>query len=314
MSFQTPGGPAAKRRRIDAANATLRKPFRSPLIRQQDDGQPSSSESAQNSPSTSRAPSVASFTPVTPATPAQARRAVGDAAAAAAAASPLSASPSLTTTASSTPGLIKRSASLTSRPGRSSRATATTKPKHGGANSNNNTAEDDLLQQLQTSQRTLTTHLRTTQTKLDLVRQARQIEQAALAKRPGEAVDAELRDMVAKWKGVSRLAAEELFRLIRGRVEGMGGARAWRESRRWQQRAGGYHDDDLGGGFGWEGVVKGEGEGDGDGDGGEREVGDEEEEQEESEESEFTMVMMLKSLNIEPDVLGYDPVEDKWRD
>jgi len=26
------------------------------------------------------------------------------------------------------------------------------------------------------------------------------------------------------------------------------------------------------------------------------------------------MLMMLKSLNIDPDVLGYDPVEDKWRD
>lgn len=29
---------------------------------------------------------------------------------------------------------------------------------------------------------------------------------------------------------------------------------------------------------------------------------------------EFTMMMMLKSLNIEPEVLGYDPVEDKWLD
>lgn len=26
------------------------------------------------------------------------------------------------------------------------------------------------------------------------------------------------------------------------------------------------------------------------------------------------MLMMLKSLNIDPDVLGYDAVEDKWRD
>jgi hypothetical protein len=29
---------------------------------------------------------------------------------------------------------------------------------------------------------------------------------------------------------------------------------------------------------------------------------------------EFTMLMMLKSLNIDPHVLGYDPVEDKWED
>ncbi|KAL2156920.1 hypothetical protein VTH06DRAFT_2320 [Thermothelomyces fergusii] len=43
--------------------------------------------------------------------------------------------------------------------------------------------------------------------------------------------------------------------------------------------------------------------------------GEEEEEvKEEDAESEFTMAVMLKSLNIEPDVLGYDPIEDKWRD
>lgn len=26
------------------------------------------------------------------------------------------------------------------------------------------------------------------------------------------------------------------------------------------------------------------------------------------------MHMMLKSLNIDPEVVGYDPVEDKWRE
>jgi hypothetical protein len=29
---------------------------------------------------------------------------------------------------------------------------------------------------------------------------------------------------------------------------------------------------------------------------------------------EFTMHMMLKSLNIDPEVVGYDPVEDTWAD
>ena len=42
-------------------------------------------------------------------------------------------------------------------------------------------------------------------------------------------------------KGASRLAAEERFELIRGRVEGRGGARAWRESRRRQRE--GFHSD-----------------------------------------------------------------------
>ncbi|KAK3905813.1 hypothetical protein C8A05DRAFT_30370 [Staphylotrichum tortipilum] len=51
----------------------------------------------------------------------------------------------------------------------------------------------------------------------------------------------------------------------------------------------------------------------------EREKGEEEdhvgeEKEEEIEELEFTMLMMLKSLNIDPDVLGYDAVEERWRD
>ena len=28
----------------------------------------------------------------------------------------------------------------------------------------------------------------------------------------------------------------------------------------------------------------------------------------------FTMLMMLRSLNIDPDILGYDATEDKWQD
>lgn len=94
----------------------------------------------------------------------------------------------------------------------------------------------------------------------------------------------ELKELVGKWKGASRAAAEELFGLIKGRVEGMGGGRAWRESRRWQREGGGWDDFEEG--------RKREGDGDGEEgeneDGGGREWdeggGDEDGEEEEGEE------------------------------
>jgi hypothetical protein len=58
-------------------------------------------------------------------------------------------------------------------------------------------------------------------------------------------VDAELRELVGKWRTASRLAAEDLFGLIKDRVAGMGGAKAWRESRKRQRGGGGFY-----GGFG----------------------------------------------------------------
>lgn len=54
--------------------------------------------------------------------------------------------------------------------------------------------------------------------KLETVRQAKRIEVASDRERPGEAVDQALRDLVSKWKGASRMAAEELFEIVRERV------------------------------------------------------------------------------------------------
>jgi Swi5-dependent recombination DNA repair protein 1 len=49
--------------------------------------------------------------------------------------------------------------------------------------------------------------------------------------------DAELEDLIAKWRRISREAAEELFRDARNRVNRMGGVRVWREKsrRRWPE-------------------------------------------------------------------------------
>lgn len=55
--------------------------------------------------------------------------------------------------------------------------------------------------------------------RLETVRQAGEIEAASERSRPGEPVDQELRDLVAKWKGASRVAAEELFETVKERVD-----------------------------------------------------------------------------------------------
>ncbi|KAL2129145.1 hypothetical protein VTI74DRAFT_8180 [Chaetomium olivicolor] len=309
MSFQTPGGPAAKRRRIEAANATLRKPFRSPLIRQPSQSGP---ENPQDSPSGRRSSTPASINSTSPATPAPSRDPRPTAA---------SASPSLT---ASTPGQNKP-ATLRSKPRRLLPSTAAAnktpltpsrpgaQPPHSHKTPQDADADEKvaLLNRIHHSQKQSASHLRTLQSQLEIVRQARHIEQASFAKRPGQAVDAELRDLTGKWKSASRLAAEELFELVRSRMEGMGGVGAWSEM--WRRRRGGYG---YGGGFEVEEVGSGGGETNEEeyeGDGRDRDV-DQGRGDEQSGESGFTMLTMLKSLNIDPDVLGYDPVEEKWRD
>lgn len=229
MSFQTLGGPAAKRRRIEAANATLRKPFRSPLAGRQtekgDKPEAPSNPGLGNTqrPSNTKQPATVAdsnnFIPIT--TPAPNRSASHRLVAA----SPLSIA--TTTGAGFSPS------------------------RHDTAQ--NNVDGDNLLQQLSRSQTHLQTHLRAAQARLHLVQQAHQIEQRAANAtnitnsadpnpNPDSAidVDAELREMIARWKTTSRLAADELFGLIRDRVEGMGGAKAWRASRRWQRSGGGF--------------------------------------------------------------------------
>lgn len=229
MTFQTPGASAAKRRRIEDANATLRKPFRSPLMSRRD-GTQTISENQQNSPSVNRGSSSPATTNTqTPTTPAPARGHRSSAA------TPLS---SIQSRAFTTAG-SKASANPASRqPDDSGGGTAAEPKRKLAADDNPPPAAEhgeDLLHQLHLAQADLANLLRGTQSRLDLARQARRIEQAAAAKNgPGEPVDAELRALTARWKSTSRQAAEELFGLIRDRVEGMGGVKAWKATRQWQ--------------------------------------------------------------------------------
>jgi hypothetical protein len=144
--------------------------------------------------------------------------------------------------------------------GARSSSSSSTKPPgekggHGGGG--------DLLQRINASQREIEAHTVAMQKQLEIVRQAARIEKRASASssssssshsqanglRGGKGsnkreIDGELRELVEKWKGASRLAAEELFGLIKGRVEQMGGGQAWRESRRRQVLGGGFGDAD----------------------------------------------------------------------
>lgn len=283
MSSQTSGGPAAKRRRVEAANATLRKPFRSPLISRQQNP-PTPDGSAQASPSANRAstsstttatstPAPGTLAPRTPATPvatAARRRGVGT-------------PPTLLRTTTPTPNPGPRPGPRVGRPvnpaRRSTRAEA---PGHdadkGDEHDGNGEDEDNdddlllLLQRMRASQRELDAHVRAATQRLEQARQAGRIERAARAyrqrRRPGPGgkeeeeegvveVGAELRELVGRWRDASRAAAEELFGFVRARVEGMGGARVWRESRRWQWQ-GGFGRDEVEGVSSREG---GEGEG-----------------------------------------------------
>lgn len=142
---------------------------------------------------------------------------------------------------------------------------------------------------------------------LDTVRQALKIESSDQ--------DAELEVLINKWKHASRDAAEEVFRGAKDRVNKMGGVGAWRE--RSQKKPDGWNDDEP---VGDDELTKDQKE--------QREIqreemqaeidkyglGKEPEKLEEKDDESFTMDMMLKQLNIELDVVGYDKEAQRWVD
>ncbi|KAK0656603.1 hypothetical protein B0T16DRAFT_385285 [Cercophora newfieldiana] len=277
MSSNTPE-PSAKRRRVEVANSTLRKPFKSPLIN-------GSARAGNSTPTPRRTTTVG-----------------GPVAAAAAAVAAKNVFPGAKHTASASASPLSL-ASRRSRPsagnngggGEVAFKTATTKGKRSRP-------ENPLYDTLLKAQRATAAKLKAVKVEMELVEQAGRIKRESNARRPGEEIDAELKEVTAKWKVASRLAAEELFELIKGRVESMGGARGVERRKR------------EGDGFYGKERRRGEDEGGGgDGDSDIREEEAEEEEEKEEDEN-FSMLMMLKSLNIEPELLGWDPTEEKWLD
>ncbi|OCK90735.1 uncharacterized protein K441DRAFT_680124 [Cenococcum geophilum 1.58] len=133
--------------------------------------------------------------------------------------------------------------------------------------------------------------------------------------------DADLEVLIERWRAASRAAAEELFASTRDRVNRMGGVGAWRErekeQREWRTK---WEKEEMEAERGGRGEAEGEEEGEERREkSGEREYerGRDKDEQEEkveegNDDDSFTMDMMLRTLNIDIDVIGYDRQGQRW--
>ncbi|KAL8869063.1 MAG: hypothetical protein Q9174_004553 [Haloplaca sp. 1 TL-2023] len=121
--------------------------------------------------------------------------------------------------------------------------------------------------------------------------------------------DAELEALIRKWKLVSRDAADGVFSIMKQKVDAMGGLKAWRKAEKERvEGLGRYHDEEK--------VPRDNEDDDEEGPTKKRrwacEDGDRSDGQDEEESEEFTMEMMLKSLGIPLEKLGYDKVLENW--
>lgn len=306
--------PAAKRRRVDAANATLRKPFHSPLLRRQPEAGGNSTPGPSRTPETSGSSSnKRSFDEAySPSSPSVVKQ-------------PQTARPSQKGFLNLRPKGQQASSSSPrpSSPAAAAKLKATSSgPKEGSSSSSSTAgaADDDANPFLALAKAHNTrgaaagreATVRDLDRRLDLVRQAREIEAASERKRPGEPVGQELRDLVAKWRAAGRAAADELFETVKERVDNAGGSKAWKEMQQRQMEFyRGFDQDPTSKSKGSEedsdpefsrdvqahldGVEEGEGR-----------------PEEDDELQEFNMGHMLRSLNIDFSLLGYDEKEDKW--
>lgn len=186
--------PAAKRRRVDAANATLRKPFHSPLLRRQPDTAGSSAPGPGRTPeaNTNKRPVEEVYSPSSPSAARQQPQATRP---------PRDLKPSVA------PGAPRAAANRKNlSPDDPEARSGDGNPFLALARAHRTTEGRDAI-------------VRDLDRRLETVRQAAEIEAASERNRPGEPVDQELRDLVAKWRGASRMAAEELFETVRERVD-----------------------------------------------------------------------------------------------
>lgn len=213
--------PAAKRRRVDAANATLKKPFHSPVIRRPDahqagqQGTPGPRQtsieaittSAQDGNYSPSSPSAPARPPPPPSTIRPARSLGALRQTPKRPSSPLFRTPLHTSAGDRAVGGVLKRLRSTAEIAASDHDG---KDRPGGAflelvRAHRHTVQDAAVKDLNR--------------KLETVRQARRIEDASERARPGEEVDQELRDLIVKWKGASRTAADELFDSVKERVD-----------------------------------------------------------------------------------------------
>ena len=195
--------PSAKRRRVDAATETLKKPFRSPMVKR---------------PQPPSAPGTTAESPATSA--------------------PTKNQQSLDLGQLSTPSRVpdrrRPGPALSSSSNRfvtpskpaTRRGTAAPFSQKSVFELEGITDKDAaLLGNLQRRRKEAELRTREVEKEADLIEQAARIEAGK------ETSNGEMERLVRKWKGACRIAAEELFELIRGRVDSMGGGAAWRETR-----------------------------------------------------------------------------------
>ncbi|KAE8364430.1 hypothetical protein BDV27DRAFT_115001 [Aspergillus caelatus] len=167
---------------------------------------------------------------------------------------------------------------------------------------------DPVILDLQKQERALQSRLAILRSELDTAQQALQLESSTK--------DADLQSLIMKWRSVSQNAAEEVFSGAQERVARMGGMKAWRE--RMKNNNTQWEQEEM---EPWYGNAEAERV---DVDEDELEARkaemlrgckkrhDEGQEDEEVEEEEFTMDFMLKTLNIDLKVIGYDKAHQRW--
>ncbi|SPO02117.1 uncharacterized protein DNG_04790 [Cephalotrichum gorgonifer] len=117
--------------------------------------------------------------------------------------------------------------------------------------------------------------------------------------------DDELDGLIVKWRAAAQQAADELFETSRSRVQNMGGMKELAAMRRRQAE---FFKEEMGGR-----PSKKPGSDDGSMDGDWSPGSQEEQDEQEDEEKEYTMATMLRSLNIDVHVIGYDEAEGSWK-
>ncbi|KAK4696203.1 Swi5-dependent recombination DNA repair protein 1, partial [Lecanoromycetidae sp. Uapishka_2] len=131
--------------------------------------------------------------------------------------------------------------------------------------------------------------------------------------------DTELEALIVKWKVASRAAAEEVFAGARDKVNKMGGVGAMRDREKqksdmawgWDEPKKSNEEEDVGNKEDEDGFRIGEIEGE---EQDEREEGAKKADIIGDDDDGYTIDMMLKTLNIELDLIGYDKDVQKWVD
>ncbi|KAJ0420476.1 hypothetical protein BJY00DRAFT_283947 [Aspergillus carlsbadensis] len=265
---------SAKRRRLDNASAALSRPFKSPLRRDTQTVLKEETTSLEKGQSIASIPSTQS-TPSLEKTPQNPLR-----------------TPTSTNTLTTPPPTARKRTTYRQR----------------STVGQNSVRKDPEIQGLEKEQRALQSRLASLHSELDTVQQALRIESSSR--------DEELEALIVKWKKVSQDAAEEVFTGAQERISRMGGVKGWREKMRKAENR--WEQEEM---ESWFGNVDAEAL-DFDADEVEarraemREEAEkkarEKREAETNESEEFTMDMMLKTLNIDLKLIGYDKADQRW--